>query len=138
MCPKGSESRNANFQVLSFVRAGFAVVHLPLITTVLAATVPFWTMTKFDCHSVSQTATPQPVNQIDDMERSTRVTQLFYLADKSWSGLIGWIMTAIWLQGRWYLFDVDSACSNCGAQLRWLSTAFLIIRFKFDSVLGIG
>ena len=51
--PKGSESRNANPQVLSFVRTGFAVVHLPLSTTVLAATVPYCTMAKFDRHFVS-------------------------------------------------------------------------------------
>lgn len=40
MGDKGSETRNVNFQVLSFVRTGFAVVHVPLMTTVLAATVP--------------------------------------------------------------------------------------------------
>ena len=40
MGPKGSGSRNVSFQVLSFVRTGLAVIHLPLMTTVLDAKVP--------------------------------------------------------------------------------------------------
>ena len=129
MGPKGSESRNVNFQVLSFVRTGFAVIHVPLMTTVLAATVPYWTMAKFDRHSVPETATPEPANRPEGMKRPTRVTQLFYLADKTWSGLIGWITTSIygWKEGglslTWSLLAMIAALSYAGFPL--LSLAYI-------------
>ena len=129
MGPKGSESRNVNFQVLSFVRTGFAVIHVPLMTTVLAATVPYWTMAKFDRHSVPETATPKPTNRPEEMNRPTRVTQLFYLADKTWSGLIGWITTSIygWKEGglslTWSLLAIIAALSYAGFPL--LSLAYI-------------
>ena len=129
MGPKGSESRNINFQVLSFVRTGFAVVHVPLMTTVLAATVPYWTMAKFDRHSVPETATPQPIDASDDKGRPTRVAQLFYLADKSWSGLIGWITASIngcregGLSILWTLLAIIAALSYAGFPL--LSFAYV-------------
>ena len=129
MGPKGSESRNVNFQVLSFVRTGFAVIHVPLMTTVLAATVPYWTMAKFDRHSVPETATPKPTNRPEEMNRPTRVTQLFYLADKTWSGLIGWITTSIygWKEGGlsliWSLLAMIAALSYAGFPL--LSLAYI-------------
>ena len=123
MGSKGSESRNVNFQVLSFVRTGFAVIHVPLMTTVLAATVPYWTMAKFDRHSVPDAATPQPTSRPEEITRPTRVTQLFYLADKTWSGLIGWITTSIygWKEGglslTWSLLAVIAALSYAGFPL---------------------
>ena len=129
MGPKGSESRNVNFEVLSFVRTGFAVIHVPLMTTVLAATVPYWTMAKFDRHSVPETATPKPTNRPEEMNRPTRVTQLFYLADKTWSGLIGWITTSIygWKEGGlsliWSLLAMIAALSYAGFPL--LSLAYI-------------
>ena len=127
MGPKGSESRNVNFQILSFVRTGFAVVHVPLMTTVLAATVPYWTMAKFDRHSVTETANTQPVNSPEEIKKPTRVTQLFYLADKTWSGLIGWVTTSIygWKEGglslTWSLLAVIAALSYAGFPLLSLS-----------------
>src|ERR1700761_9662709 len=39
---RGSPSRERNFQILSFFRTGFAVVHVPIMTAVLAATIPYW------------------------------------------------------------------------------------------------
>ena len=129
MGPKGSESRNVNFQVLSFVRTGFAVIHVPLMTTVLAATVPYWTMAKFDRRSVPETATPQPTNKPEDRENTTRVTQLFYLADKTWSGLIGWVTTSIYgrkeggLSLTWTLLAIIAALSYAGFPL--LSLAYI-------------
>ena len=83
--PKGSEKRNYYFQILSFVRTGLAMVHMPLMTTVLAATVPYSTMAKFDRRSVPDTADPRPGSA-----PPSKVTELFYLADRTWSGLIGW------------------------------------------------
>ena len=129
MGPKGSGSRNANFQVLSFVRTGFAVIHVPLMTTVLAATVPYWTMAKFDRRSVPDTATPQHTNTPEERENGTRVTQLFYLADKTWSGLIGWITISIygWKEGglslTWTLLAIIAALSYVGFPL--LSLAYV-------------
>ena len=129
MGPKGSERRSVNFQVLLFVRTGFAVIHLPLMTTVLAATVPYWTMAKFDRYSAPGTATPQPTVAIDNVDRSTRVAQLFYLADKTWSGLIGWITTSIygWKEGglssTWTLLAMIAALSYAGFPL--LSLAYV-------------
>ena len=126
---KGSGSRNVNFQILAFVRTGFAVIHLPLMTTVLAATVPYWTMTKFDRYSTPETATTQPPNESNDMERPTRVTQLFYLADKTWSGLIGWITTSVYgreeggLSLTWTLLAMVAALSYAGFPL--LSLAYV-------------
>ena len=129
MGPKGSGSRNVSFQILSFVRTGFAVVHLPLVTTVLAATVPYWTMTKLDRHSVPETATPPPTEASDDMGRPTGVTQLFYLADKTWSGLIGWFTTLTygWKEGglslTWAMLAMIAALSYAGFPL--LSLAYV-------------
>ena len=129
MGPKGSERRSVNFQILSFVRTGFAVIHLPLMTTVLAATVPYWTMAKFDRYSAPGTATPQPTVAVDNVNRSTRVAQLFYLADKTWSGLIGWIRTSIygWKEGglsfTWTLLAMIAALSYAGFPL--LSLAYV-------------
>lgn len=129
MGPKGSGSRIVSFQILAFVRTGFAVIHLPLMTTVLAATVPYWTMTKFDRYSTPETATPQPPNEPNDMERPTRVIQLFYLADKTWSGLIGWITTSVygWKEGglslTWTLLAMIAALSYAGFPL--LSLAYV-------------
>ena len=126
---KGSESRNVNFQVLSFVRTGFAVIHVPLMTTVLAATVPYWTMAKFDRRSVPETVTPQHTNTPEDRGNSTRVSQLFYLADKTWSGLIGWVTTSIygWKEGglslTWTLLAMIAALSYAGFPL--LSLAYV-------------
>lgn len=129
MGAKGSGSRNVNFQVLSFVRTGFAVIHVPLMTTVLAATVPYWTMAKFDRHFIPETATPEPSNPLDGKERPTRVAQLFYLADKSWSGLIGWITASIYgckeggLSSIWTLLAIIAALSYAGFPL--LSLAYV-------------
>lgn len=129
MGPKGSKSRNVNFQVLSFVRTGFAVIHLPLMTTVLAATVPYWTMAKFDRRSVPEASTPPPTNPMDGLPRPTRVAKLFYLADKSWSGLIGWITTSIYgykeggLSYTWTLLAMIAALSYVGFPL--LSLAYV-------------
>ena len=129
MGPKGSESRNVNFQVLSFVRTGLAVIHVPLMTTVLAATVPYWTMAKFDRRSVPEAATTQHTNAPKERENRTRVTQLFYLADRTWSGLIGWITTSIygWKEGglslTWTLLATIAALSYVGFPL--LSLAYV-------------
>ena len=114
MGPKGSESRNVSFQVLSFVRTGFAVVHVPLMTTVLAATVPYWTMAKFDRRSVPESATSQPSDTPEEIQRPTRVSQLFYLADKTWSGLVGWVTASIygWKEG--------------GLSLSWIMLAMIV------------
>lgn len=129
MGPKGSESRNVNFQVLSFIRTGFAVIHVPLMTTVLAATVPYWTMAKVDRYPVPETATPRPLDAPVDMERHTRVAQVFYLADKSWSGLIGWITASMYgcreggLSIIWTLLSIVAAFSYAGFPL--LSFAYV-------------
>ena len=129
MGPKGSGSRNVSFQVLSFVRTGLAVIHLPLMTTVLAATVPYWTMAKLDRHSVPETATPTPTDASNNMERPTGVTQLFYLADKTWSGLIGWVTTSTygWKEGglslTWAMLAIIAALSYAGFPL--LSLAYV-------------
>ncbi len=129
MGPKGSGSRNISFQVLSFVRTGFAVIHLPLMTTVLAATVPYWTMAKLDRHSVPETASPPPTEASDGLGRPTRVIQLFYLADKTWSGLIGWVTTSIygWKEGglslTWAILAMIAALSYAGFPL--LSLAYV-------------
>lgn len=93
---KQGKSHNINFEVLSFIRTGFAVIHLPLLTAVLAATVPYWTMAKPD-RSPPETAAPQPTKDaLNHLEQHTRVTQLFYLADRTWAGLLGWITTFIY------------------------------------------
>ena len=129
MGPKGSESRNLRFQVLSFVRTGFAIVHLPLLTAVLAATVPYWTMVKHDRRFAPETNTSRPTDEVDELERPTRISQLFYLADRSWSGLIGWITTSMygWKEGgfslAWTLLAVIAALSYVGFPL--LSLAYV-------------
>lgn len=129
MGAKGSESRNVNFQVLSFVRTGFAVIHVPLMTTVLAATVPYWTMAKFDRYPAAETTTPRSLDAPVGDERPTRVAQLFYLADKSWSGLIGWITASIYgcreggLSMIWTLLAMVAALSYAGFPL--LSFAYI-------------
>ena len=125
---RGSKWRNINFEVLSFIRTGFAVIHLPLMTTVLAATIPYWTMAKSD-RSVPETAPLQPTTVSDNLDRSTTVTQLFYLADKSWAGFIGWITTAIygWKEGAlsytWAQLAIVAALSYAGFPL--LSLAYV-------------
>ena len=92
---QGSKSHNTNFEILSFIRTGFAVIHLPLLTAVLAATVPYWTMSKPDRSTTEMAAPPSIKDASDHLEQQTRVTQLFYLADRTWAGLIGWITTFI-------------------------------------------
>ena len=129
MGPKGSESRSVSFQILSFVRTGFAVIHLPLMTTVLSATVPYWTMVKYDRHAAPAMATPPSTNESNDTQKPTRVSQLFYLADKSWSGLIGWVTTFIYgrkeggLSLTWALLATIAALSYAGFPL--LSLAYV-------------
>ena len=97
---RGSRKRSLNFQVLSFIRTGFAVVHLPILTAVLAATVPYWTMAKADRPTPETTALQGSKDASEHAEQSvdqrTRVTQLFYLADRTWAGLVGWITTFIY------------------------------------------
>ncbi|KAL9065482.1 MAG: hypothetical protein Q9161_008187 [Pseudevernia consocians] len=129
MGPKGSDSRNIRFQVLAFVRTGFAIIHLPLMTAVLAATVPYWTMAKRDPRLASETNPSRPTDEADGLERPTRVSQLFYLADRSWSGLIGWITTSMygWKEGGfsfpWTLLAMIAALSYAGFPL--LSLAYV-------------
>jgi hypothetical protein len=129
MGPKGSKSRNLRFQVLSFVRTGFAVVHLPVMTTVLAATVPYWTMAKFDRRSEPETSTAPPTDPLEECPQPTRVAKLFYLADKSWSGLIGSITTSIYghkeggLSYTWTMLATIAALSYVGFPL--LSLAYV-------------
>ena len=89
------QTHNHNFEILSFIQTGFTVIHLPLLTGVLAATIPYWTMAK--PHRVPQeTGGPLDVkNTSNQLEQRTRVTQLFYLADRTWAGLIGWTTALI-------------------------------------------
>jgi len=101
---QGFKAHNVNFQILSFIRTAFAVIHLPILTAVLAATIPYWTMAKPD-RSTPETAALRPTKDEpiqkeqgseQHLEQSTRVTQLFYLADRTWAGLIGWITTSVY------------------------------------------
>ena len=135
MGPKGSDSRNTRFQVLSFVRTGLATIHLPLMTAVLAATVPFWTMAKSDLRLAPETNVSRPIDEVDELERPTQVSQLFYLADRSWSGLIGWMTTSIygWKEGgfssAWLLLAIIAAFSYAGFPL--LSLAYVSISTQY-------
>ena len=95
MGPQDSGRRNVGIQVLSFLRTGFAVIHIPLMTTVLAATVPYWTMAKSERDLDPDTPSRQPTAASDGPTSSIGVAQLFHLADKSWSGLIGWTTTSL-------------------------------------------
>ncbi|KAL8789713.1 MAG: hypothetical protein Q9195_006710 [Heterodermia aff. obscurata] len=123
MGPQDSRGRNVGIQILSFLRTGFAVIHIPLMTTVLAATVPYWTMDKFERGLDPDTTSRQPTAASGSKESSIRVTQLFYLADKSWSGLIGWISTSVlgWEEGGfsliWALLATVAALSYAGFPL---------------------
>lgn len=94
---KDPERHNTNFQVLSFFRTGFTVIHLPLLTSISAATVPYWTMAK-SVRSTLETAAEQlSQERLNQQEQQrTRVAQLFYLADRSWAGLIGWSYALIY------------------------------------------
>lgn len=93
---KGSASRNLRLEILAFVRTGFAVVHLPLVTAVLASTIPYWTMAKIDRPTVEPIPLPDAGELKFTPDRPMRVSQIFYLADRTWSGLIGWAQTAIY------------------------------------------
>lgn len=126
---RGSKSRNVRVQVLAFVRTGFAIIHLPLMTTVLASTVPYWTMVKFDRRSIPETDDPQTPTALDVSPPPSKVAKLFYLADRSWSGLIGWINTAIsehkegGLSYTWTMLAMIAALSYVGFPL--LSFAYV-------------
>ena len=123
MGPQDSRRRNVGIQVLSFLRTRFAVVHLPLMTTVLAATVPYWTMAKFERDLGPDTTSQQYSSASDGPDSFMRVTQLFYLTDRSWSGLIGWIASSVfgWKEGglslTWALLATVAALSYAGFPL---------------------
>ena len=135
MGPQDSRRRNVGIQVLSFLRTGFAVVHIPLMTTVLAATVPYWTMAKFERGLDPDTPSQQRTAASDGPTSSIRVAQLFYLADKSWSGLIGWVTTSVF--GRkeggfsliWALLAAVAALAYVGFPL--LSLTYVTIATQY-------
>ena len=126
---KQGKSRNTNYEVLSFIRTGFAVVHLPVLTAVLAATVPYWTMVKSERSTPEGGAPLSPKHTSSPLDQRTRVTQLFYLANRTWAGLIGCITTLIYgwkdcaFSYVWYQLAVIAALAYVGFPL--LSLAYV-------------
>lgn len=86
--PRGSPRRTRSFDVLAFFRAGFASVHVPVIVSVLASTIPYWTTTDAKGGGTAK------LDEDSSVDTNSSVTQLFYLADRDWAGLIGWITTS--------------------------------------------
>ena len=90
---RGTQARMRSFDVLAVVRTAFAIIHIPVIVSVLASTVPYWTMVRLDDGLEFDTVLTPPLRTIDELDPNYSVTQLFYLADRNWAGLIGWITT---------------------------------------------
>ena len=71
---RGSSTRANRFSVLSFVRTGIAIIHTPLITAVLASTIP--------CQIAATAATHEPRDDkfydADAVDLSDGVSQLFF------------------------------------------------------------
>ena len=111
MGPHGSPDRTFRFDVLSFIRTGFAVVHLPLLTAVLAATVPYWTMAKSLRPGLDDVPMDPTNGIVQRPQHPTRVSQIFYLSDRTWSGLLGWGNAAIYgvKEGGFSLYWVQLA-----------------------------
>jgi len=120
---RGTLRRARNFEILTFVRTGLAIIHVPVITAALASTIPYATMKKVPREKGSERRTP-PSPGYSNRERArfelTTIPQLFYLADRSWTGLVGW--TSLILRGRrvqafsftWLYLAVITACSYLG------------------------
>jgi hypothetical protein len=90
---KESQRRTRSFDALAFVRTGFASVHIPIIVSVLASTVPSWTTVDPSDGIATETPHTSLCGTIDEVNLSSSVTQLFYLADRTWAGPIGWTTT---------------------------------------------
>lgn len=69
---KQGRSRNIDYEILSFIWTGFAVIHLPVLTAVLAATIPYWTMAKPGRIPQGAAALPSPKEAPDRMEPTER------------------------------------------------------------------
>lgn len=87
--PRGSQRRTRSFDVLAFFRTGFASIHIPVIVSVLASTVPYWTTVDPSDGIGTETPLAPSHNTINGVDLNCSVTQLFYLADRTWAGLIG-------------------------------------------------
>lgn len=91
---RGTQTRTRNFDVLAFFRTAFATIHVPVIISVLASTIPYWTMTNskdnIDGNGAMLETSYDPIGEL---RSGSSVTQLFYLAGRTWAGLIGWATT---------------------------------------------
>lgn len=87
---RGSKARNTDFDIIGFSRTALATIHVPLVVSVLASTIPYWTMTPVKDLGL---ATQPHVSGSHESKAQGSVIQLFYLADRNWAGLIGWLST---------------------------------------------
>ncbi|KAK5081379.1 hypothetical protein LTR05_008174 [Lithohypha guttulata] len=62
---RGEAARDENFDKLAFLRAAFASIHVPVIVSVLASTVPYWTMTSPDGVTAAQTTAELAYEEIE-------------------------------------------------------------------------
>jgi hypothetical protein len=116
--PRGSQRRTRSFDVLAFFRTGFASIHIPVIVSVLASTVPYWTTLNPSDGIETETPLTPSYKAIDGVDTSSSVTQLFYLADRSWAGLVGWITTCY------------NGCIVARPSLSWLHLT-LVVAFAY-------
>jgi hypothetical protein len=124
MGARGTSQREVNFQILSFFRTALAIVHVPIMTAILAATIPYWTMTKSDSceHQITADARHEGPGG-----PSTTVSQFLHLADRTWAGAYGWAITVVsgWkdvaISKTWIHLALVSALSYAGFPLLSLS-----------------
>ena len=128
MGAKGSSYRARKFDVLAFFRRGLATIHVPIVVAVLASTVPFWTIARKPW--LNEQLTASLASGPKEVEKTTSVPQLFYLADRTWAGLIGWI-TMVFVDAKvqrpsrtWVHLAVIAALSYVGFPL--LSVAYVL------------
>ena len=91
---RGSKARDTSFDVIGFIRTTLATIHVPLIVSVLASTIPYWTMTPLKkAEAKTQDLCQSSESRGPSILQGSYVMQLFYLADRDWAGLIGWLST---------------------------------------------